>query len=495
MSDDTGAPPPPRPDPWATTAPREALRDNNAARIVSMTPGMTQGPGGAYPANMVDFCGHDENYVQDVRFTGQKAMVLRSKTQHVHNGGSGGVCEPIGHAPQVRAGGSPVIRHGDMFWMDNRKTVGEATFVRDTASYPAPEDKDPIPGSAKTLPGSAATASVDPTASTAVAGQVGDAGSNPTPSSLDGGPVTQVLSGYGPWLASSASSVQPSSIDVPTAPGGRDSSAGIQQAQLPPTLFFRPSPLYIPPEQLSPLLRPMPPVPPVLPLPPTMPAPPPAPDPLPAPEPETGPGPGNARVTPDRCPFVTVCFYPSDKLNLDEYRRQLQMQEDVLNGKTPTSYLQDRGYFEDPVNKGTIEAESSQARDDFWSKYRRSNLPPLQQKYGTAVGYLEYQRSIQGLAALHRLDTVAGGKPKDIAGAGDAADNSQIGATMRQRTDQMDQHAKELQANKCPLMRVHLLICATREQRRNYKKKMEDYQRGLKNYEQQILSQGGQITA
>ena len=147
MSEDTGAPPPPRPDPWATTAPREALRDNNAARIVSMTPGMTQGPGGAYLPNMVDFCGYDENYVPDVRFTGQKAMVLRSATQHVHNGGSGGICEPIGHAAQVRAGGSPVIRHGDMFWMDNRKTVGEATFVRDTASYAAPPDDDPFPGS------------------------------------------------------------------------------------------------------------------------------------------------------------------------------------------------------------------------------------------------------------------------------------------------------------------------------------------------------------
>ena len=96
---------------------------------------------------MVDFCGHDENYVPDVRFTGQKAMVLRSATQHVHNGGSGGICEPIGHAPQVRAGGSPVIRHGDAFWMDNRKTVGEAQFVRDTATYPAPKDNDPIPGS------------------------------------------------------------------------------------------------------------------------------------------------------------------------------------------------------------------------------------------------------------------------------------------------------------------------------------------------------------
>lgn len=146
----TAAIAPPRPNPWTTTDPREALRDTNAARIISMTPGMTAGPGGDYPANMVDFCGHDENYVQDVRFTGQKAMVLRSLTQHVHNGGSGGVCEPIGHALQVRAGGSAVIRHGDGFYMDDRKTVGEAQFVRNTASYPPPQDADPLPGSVAT---------------------------------------------------------------------------------------------------------------------------------------------------------------------------------------------------------------------------------------------------------------------------------------------------------------------------------------------------------
>ncbi len=40
-----------------------------------------------------------KNCATEVRFTAQKALVLRSKTQHVHNGGSGGGCEPIGHAP------------------------------------------------------------------------------------------------------------------------------------------------------------------------------------------------------------------------------------------------------------------------------------------------------------------------------------------------------------------------------------------------------------
>ncbi|WP_274354468.1 hypothetical protein, partial [Roseinatronobacter alkalisoli] len=47
----------------------------------------------------------------------------------------------------MRAEGSPVIRHLDRFWMNNRNTVGEAIFVRDTATYAPPEDDDPLPGS------------------------------------------------------------------------------------------------------------------------------------------------------------------------------------------------------------------------------------------------------------------------------------------------------------------------------------------------------------
>ena len=110
------------------------------------------------PYMIYDTCEHDANYTPSVRFTGQKAMVLRSHMTHVHgdepgvgkgvkSGTVGGISEPIGHAAQVRAEGSPVIRHLDRFHMNNRNTVGEAIFLRDTATYPAPEDDDPVPGS------------------------------------------------------------------------------------------------------------------------------------------------------------------------------------------------------------------------------------------------------------------------------------------------------------------------------------------------------------
>ncbi|MCJ8510672.1 DUF4150 domain-containing protein [Rhizobium lemnae] len=106
----------------------------------------------------MDFCGHDDNYTPSVRFTGKKAMVMRSRTTHVHGDAPGtrkgiksgtveSVCEPIGHADQVCAEGSHVIRHLDRFKMNSGNTVGEAQFVRSTKTYEPPVDDDPVPGS------------------------------------------------------------------------------------------------------------------------------------------------------------------------------------------------------------------------------------------------------------------------------------------------------------------------------------------------------------
>lgn len=150
------------PGPWTTRQPREGLRDLDEARIVSLSPDVCLTPVGSsvvpIPYPVVDYCGHDKGYTPSVRFTGKKAMVMRSCTTHVHGDAPGtkkgvksgtveNICEPIGHAEQVRAEGSHVIRHLDRFWMNNRNTQGEAIFVRGTQTYVAPEDNDPVPGS------------------------------------------------------------------------------------------------------------------------------------------------------------------------------------------------------------------------------------------------------------------------------------------------------------------------------------------------------------
>ncbi|MEM7526978.1 MAG: DUF4150 domain-containing protein [Pseudomonadota bacterium] len=150
------------PDPWTTSRPLEGLRDNATARIVSLSPDVCLTPVGSsvvpIPYPVVDNCGDDENYTPSVRFTRQRAMVMRSNTTCVHgdapgtrkgvkSGTVGDICEPIGHAAKVRAERSHVIRHLDRFHMNKRNTVGEAIFVRDMARYEAPLDTDPVPGS------------------------------------------------------------------------------------------------------------------------------------------------------------------------------------------------------------------------------------------------------------------------------------------------------------------------------------------------------------
>jgi hypothetical protein len=150
------------PDPWTTKMPREGLRDIDEARIISLSPDVCLTPVGSsvvpIPYPVVDFCGHDENYTPSVRFTRKKAMVMRSCTTHVHGDSPGNrkgiqsgtvesICEPIGHADQVRAEGSHVIRHLDRCWMNSRNTQGEAIFVCSTETYDPPLDDDPVKGS------------------------------------------------------------------------------------------------------------------------------------------------------------------------------------------------------------------------------------------------------------------------------------------------------------------------------------------------------------
>ncbi|OAP46079.1 hypothetical protein ATC00_03305 [Sinorhizobium americanum] len=150
------------PGPWTTKRPLEGLRDTDAAKIICLAPDVCLTPIGKdavpIPYQIVDYCGHDQNYTPSVRFTGQKAMVLRSNTTHVHGDAPGtkkgiksgaveNICEPIGHAAEVRAEGSNVIRHLDRFWMNNKNTQGEAIYVRNSQVYAAALDDDPVYGS------------------------------------------------------------------------------------------------------------------------------------------------------------------------------------------------------------------------------------------------------------------------------------------------------------------------------------------------------------
>ncbi|MGV1755258.1 polymorphic toxin type 15 domain-containing protein [Agrobacterium sp. CG674] len=65
--------------------------------------------------------------------------------------------------------------------------------------------------------------------------------------------------------------------------------------------------------------------------------------------------------------------------------------------------------------------------------------------------------SSSGLAALHRVDMVAGGDYFDIAGMGDTNINSSMGASWNgRRVERLKAHAREQQANSCPSVMVRL---------------------------------------
>ena len=160
--DDRYAGEPGYPAPWATKAPREGLRDTDAARIVSLAPDVCLTPVGSsavpVPYPIHDLCGHDAGYATTVNMTGQRVMKLSSRTTHVHGDAPGtkrgvvsgtveDVCEPVGHAAQVRAEGSNLVRHLDRFDMNAGNTQGEAIFCRDQGTYEPPTDTDPVKGS------------------------------------------------------------------------------------------------------------------------------------------------------------------------------------------------------------------------------------------------------------------------------------------------------------------------------------------------------------
>ena len=148
------------------TKPPEGIHDKNEARVVSIAPDVCMTPVGntmgAIPYNIYDLHGHDQNYTPTVRYRGFAAMVLRSRTTHVHGdeagtGGGvisvthGGICEPIGHEPTVRCEGSPAIRDGDLCWMNNRNTIGKCVLVKNTDvnQIPRPEAKPQIKDESK----------------------------------------------------------------------------------------------------------------------------------------------------------------------------------------------------------------------------------------------------------------------------------------------------------------------------------------------------------
>lgn len=495
------------PAPWTTKTPREGLRDIDEAKIVSLSPDVCLTPIGSsvvpIPYPIVDFCGHDEGYTPSVRFTGKKAMVMRSCTTHVHGDKPGirkgrksgtveSICEPIGHADQVRAEGSNVIRHLDRFWMNNRNTEGEAIFVRSTQTYDPPIDDDPVPGSLRWEDGEPVQLAYN--GSTAEAFMLGEGGAatqqaapRQTPMQSPS-PATRTVPNPVPRPPGTVISPSPQrapqwhrSPPVPEAPLGKwlgrlgkfgrvAGPVAAFVAGMWPTSTAMPWHDEMPQDDFEEALfkharelerqgvnndaisewfdgerlhhaqrkreeeR----------------------------KPQAIPRSENVHVDEDenqqKCPWIVICFMPRtrSKYSLSEFQKQLSEQEAALQTMAPQRYITNRGGI---IAAGTTDVARNSPRAklayrQIWNGFDSENP-------GT---------SHEGLAALHALDIVAGGDPANYLRIGPQRENGIIGALWSQsrgvkggdRLQRLDAHAARLQANGCPVMNARLRVCPGR---------------------------------
>lgn len=488
------------PSPWATSRPLEGLRDTDEARIISLAPDVCLTPMGSamvpVPYPVVDYCGHDQNYTGSVRFTRQKAMVLRSSTTHVHGDAPGtgkgvksgtveGISEPIGHAADVHAEGSPVIRHLDRFWMNNRNTVGEALFVRDLATHPAPPDDDPFPGSLKRSEAPASKVNQTAAEWSALRGMTPPAPEGSGGSDASGGTLGFV--GPPPAVAPPPTTVTPPAVAAPGAGAAAAARFGLGTILTGIGVFGT---VLLTPTNEDPVN-----------------------DRIPEDDwerqrvdearraitgrplwdrfwdsgrsigdqarrdidlrrqaqaqaerdtqtaPAPAPGPGNGRVSQedgDRCPWIVICFLPGPRAQYDpqEFERQVTDQSAALNQLSPEQYLDNRNAVR---AAGSTEPfrETRAARSAYnavWRDYLIEN-----------PGY----PNDSSKAALHALDIVAGGFGHRYLRVGPSQENSIIGALWSQRQGvrggdrlrRLDAHAERLRDNGCRQMNARLQVC------------------------------------
>jgi hypothetical protein len=178
----------------------------------------------------------------------------------------------------------------------------------------------------------------------------------------------------------------------------------------------------------------------------------PLPDPTPQPKPEPDKKPdrrtdecvGECEEEKKRCPEKTFCFNKSKFVGTPKeavYDSQLRVQEATMRTMSPAEVLGNRATYE-TVGRSALESLPAVSA-------RRSYIIGLWQDANPGQDW-----RAQGLEALHRLDMGAGGAPTGYYAMGDKNVNRSIGGGWPSKTDSLKQHARNLQATNCPLMKV-----------------------------------------
>lgn len=110
-----------------------------------------------------------------------------------------------------------------------------------------------------------------------------------------------------------------------------------------------------------------------------------------------------------------------------EFDRQLREQLDELEGLSLLDYMRNRDRFLDA--NGRRPSASNRAQRDAHDNATEDEIAAL----------IEAGLNPDNLAALHRLDIIAGGNPTRISGLGDSGVNSSLGSQWKARIADIDQ--------------------------------------------------------
>lgn len=412
--------------------PREGSREIGQGMVISIAPDICLTPIGSsmvpVPYALIAYQNIDPaNMANSVRQTSlvshvKSSLITKSFGDEPGTGGglksgtTGAECEPKTYSTTVFAEGRNMVRFNDEWWMNHKNTVGRLVYTDDLNHYPGtPQSNTQF--ASLLLPEVKAAANTDADQAPVQLAQLAP-------------PIAGPLGGLGRFGPIPLPRTGPTDI-------------------LPPMPFQQ----YTPQElenRLDDKLRPI--VEPETPEPERDKQPEPAPVPAPIPR-----YPDGSRTS-KRCPSRRICF---NRKNYDwqEYNRQLKLQENAINAKSPAQNVTDIDKYSPSMRQ---EARSAQERTKL--NYMDQNRGNFIRKYGVDA----WQEHIDSLAAIHRLDMVAGGNPTDIAGMGNKAINSSIGPSWNQaevsgmfnpsRKEELRSYAAQMRDRGCP-MQVSLSTC------------------------------------
>jgi hypothetical protein len=144
-------------------------------------------------------------------------------------------------------------------------------------------------------------------------------------------------------------------------------------------------------------------------------------------------------------PFKISLKHNTEDL-IKEFKRQLKNQQDAINNMKVKDWLKNRENFKNR-NVTDYNKAAKQARDDFRKKEMDIRINKyLQDNPNATIKEAQdaAEKSIQGQAALHNPDGIAGGKVDDITGMGDSNVNSSIGSQWKNgRADSIEEQVKK----------------------------------------------------